>query len=149
PVVLLLTPCSVGLQGAVFRITEQRERQRLVVRELLQLLHAVRRDTHHGVTRGAQRGQGVPEITCFLGASRRARSGVKVHNDAVFRLWEQFAQGDGRAVGGRQGELGSARSHLETRHQDNLHSSMTCPDYVAAATVESADASSLPCRRCC
>jgi len=26
---------------------------------------------------------------------------------------------------------------------------MMCPDYVAAATVESADASSLPCRRCC
>src|SRR5699024_11781785 len=110
---------AVGLQGVVFRITEQREGQGLVVGELLQLVHAGRGDAHHGVAGRGQRSQRVAEVTRLFGASGRARSRIKVHDDAVLRLWEQFAERDGGAVGGRQGELGSSRSLLKTRHQDN------------------------------
>src|SRR5699024_5130543 len=89
-----------------------------------------------------QRSQRVAEVTRLFGASGRARSRIKVHDDAVLRLWEQFAERDGGAVGGRQGELGSSRSHLKTRPQDNVHNPMTRADYVAPAASVAACVSS-------
>src|SRR5699024_9556345 len=99
---LLLTISAPGRHHRLVRVGEQCDRQPIPLAELRELLGLVRRDADDLGVRGAERLEGVAEVTGLLRAARRHRGRVEVDDDP---LAAEVAQRHLRAGVVREGEV--------------------------------------------
>src|SRR5699024_5403909 len=116
---LLLAVRAPRLEDRVLGVAQEGEGEGLGLGELRELVDLVDRDADDAVAGALEAREGVAEVAGLGGASGRAGGRVEVDDDA---LAAQVRQGEGRAVGGWEREVGGEVTRGEARHVEVLWS---------------------------